>query len=89
MRMQLELPTENVKLVKHIMDTGNIGTYKELFNTALTTLYWCMQEVQNDRIIASLDEETGKYKELSIPAFQFARFQAEGAREAAAEAAAG
>lgn len=83
MRMQLELPTGNVKLVKHLMTTGNIATYKELFNTCLTVFYWCIQEVQSGRAIASLDEKTGQYKELSVPAFQYARFQADAEREAA------
>jgi hypothetical protein len=86
--MQLDLPTKNVNLVNHLRTIGNIATYKDLFNTCLTVFYWCMQEVQSGRVIASLDEETGKYKELSVPAFQYARFQAEEAARLQAEEAA-
>jgi len=76
MRMQLELPNQNVKVVKYLMELANFKTYKELFNAALTVLYWCLNEVTSGRIIVSLDEQTGKYKELSMPAFQVATFQA-------------
>jgi hypothetical protein len=70
MRIQLEVAKDNEKVVRELMEQGNLSTYKELFNTAITVLYWCFKEVRNGRIIASLDEETMKYKELSLPAFR-------------------
>jgi hypothetical protein len=59
-----------MKVIKYLKDEGGLTTYKELFNTAITVLYWCFKEVRNGRIIASLDEETMRYKELSMPALQ-------------------
>jgi hypothetical protein len=68
MRMQLDVADDNVKVIKYLMEEGKLSTYKELFNTSLTVLYWCFKEVRNGRIIASLDETSMKYKELSMPA---------------------
>ena len=70
MKIQVEVPSENARPIDRMMEENHISSYKELFNTALTVLFWCLKEVKNGRIIASLDEETGKYKELSIPAFE-------------------
>jgi len=73
MRTQVEVHPDNRKVVDQLMTDGNFKTYEELFNTALTVLYWCLKEVNSGRIIASLDEQTGKYKELSMPAFEHRR----------------
>ena len=70
MRIQLDVAEDNVKVMRYLMQEGNLSTYKELFNNALTVLYWCFKEVRNGRIIASLDEETMRYKELSMPVLQ-------------------
>jgi len=68
MSIQLDVGEDGVKIIKEVMEQGKISSHKELFNTALMVLYWCFKEVQNGRIIASLDEETMRYKELSMPA---------------------
>ena len=70
MRIQLELPEEDVKGLKDLMSSAKIATYKELFSVALTLLYWAVREVRSGRIIVSLDEKSGKYKELSMPALE-------------------
>jgi hypothetical protein len=82
MRIQLEVAKDNVPVIKYVMAEGNLSTYKELFNTAITVLYWCFKEVRNGRIIASLDEETMKYKELYMPALQNAAAAAANAARA-------
>lgn len=67
MRIQLELAEEDVKELKELMKEARINTYKELFSNALTLLYWTAHEVNSGRIIASMDEKEGKYKELAMP----------------------
>jgi hypothetical protein len=67
MRIQLELPDEDVKELKTLMKEAHIDTYKELFANALTLVYWVVQEVRDGRTIASVDEQEGKYKELAMP----------------------
>jgi len=70
MRIQLELPEQNVNELKALMAEAHINTYKELFSNALTLLRWTVQEVKNDRIIASVNEQEMKYKELAMPFLQ-------------------
>jgi hypothetical protein len=54
------------------MEEGNLSSHKQLFNTAISVLHWCLREVRKGRVIASLDEKTMKYKELVIPPFRTA-----------------
>ncbi len=67
MRIQLELPEDDVHELKALMAQAHIDTYKELFSNALTLLYWVVQEVRSGRIIASVNEQEMKYKELAMP----------------------
>jgi len=67
MRIQLELPAEDVRELKALMTEANIDTYKDLFSNALTLLHWGVREVKSGRIIASVDEKEAKYKELAMP----------------------
>ena len=67
MRIQLELPEEDVRELRALMVEAAIDTYKDLFSNALTLLYWAVREVKKGRVIASLDEREGKYKELATP----------------------
>lgn len=73
MRIQLELPREDVEELKALMAEAHIETYKELFSNALTLLHWGMREVKNGRIIASVDEKDAKYKELALPVLETVR----------------
>ncbi len=70
MRIQLELPEENVREIKALMQEAHIETYKELFSNALTLLHWTVAEVKKGRIIGSIDENEDKYKELVMPVLQ-------------------
>ena len=70
MRIQLELPEENVSELKKLMAEAHIDTYKELFSNALTLLHWAVQEVKKGQIITSLNEREKKYKELAMPVLQ-------------------
>ena len=67
MRIQLEIPREDVEELKALMAEAHIETYKELFSNALTLLHWGVREVKNGRIIASVNEKEAKYKELALP----------------------
>ncbi|HZR03695.1 MAG TPA: hypothetical protein VFA81_11040 [Burkholderiales bacterium] len=68
-RLQLELPEARVKQLEALMHECGMDTKKELFNTALTLFEWVIGERKKGRIIASVDEENSRYKELDIPAF--------------------
>ena len=68
-RIQLELPEDKVRELNELMEEAAITTRKDLFNTALSLLDWVVSERKQGRIITSLDEESGNYKELVMPLF--------------------
>lgn len=55
------------------MEQLQIETKKDLLNNALALFEWAAQESMRGQIIASLDESTGKYKEVVLPALQAVR----------------
>ena len=56
--------------LKALMEEAGIPTYKELFNNALTLLEWAMDEVKAGRALASVDEQSDKYRVLLMPVLQ-------------------
>lgn len=67
MRLQIELPEDRVQYLKSLMEVANIDTYKQLFNISISILEWALREKSRGRIIASMDEGDGSYKELILP----------------------
>jgi hypothetical protein len=67
MRIQLEIPEERVKELRTWMEEGGLKTYNDLFTNALTLMKWAVKQVREGRAIISLDERTGKEKELAMP----------------------
>ena len=72
-RIQLDLPAGKVRELDELMEEANIGTRKDLFNTALTLLAWVVDERKEGKKIASVDEDKDTYKELVMPFFAFLR----------------
>ncbi len=72
-RIQLDMPEEQVKELEDLMKETNITTRKDLFNNALTLFQWAAKVKRAGRIVASLDEETGSAKELVMPALENVR----------------
>ena len=66
-RLQFELPAERVKELDELLERTGLKTRVNLFNHALTLFEWAVRERESGRIIASMDEETGRYKELEMP----------------------
>jgi metal-responsive CopG/Arc/MetJ family transcriptional regulator len=72
-RIQLDLPEEQVKELDELMRETNIVTRKDLFNNALTLFQWAVKAKRAGRIVASLDEAGGTAKELVMPALESVR----------------
>lgn len=72
MRIQIELNDSGVNLLKRIKKAAESEdmSHRELFDNALTVLDWCVQQRQQGRIVASLDESEKNYKELIMPILQ-------------------
>jgi hypothetical protein len=69
MRLQFELTEEKVKELDELIDHLGLKTRVNLLNEALTLYEWAIHEREAGRIIASVDEESDKYKEVELPGF--------------------
>lgn len=63
-RTQFEVSEEKLRELETLMLDIDIHTKKDLINSALTLLEWAVQERKRGRIITSMDEDSGRYKEL-------------------------
>lgn len=66
-RVQIDLSEDKVQALKELMKKADIATQKELINNALTVLEWIVNETQQGRAIASINEDTMSYKQLAMP----------------------
>ncbi len=72
-RYSIVLSPDQRRIVVDLEELGGFSNQKEVFQTGLALLAWCLREVKRGRIIASLEENTGSYAELQVPAFERAR----------------
>lgn len=68
-RLQFELEKKGKEDLDNLKKIFSLRTNKQLFNNALTLLEWAAKQIQDGRIIASIDEKNDKYRELSMPIF--------------------
>ena len=76
LRIQLEFPKEKIEQLDKLKTEVGIRTWKELINNALTLLVWAVREIRAGRVIASVDENRGSYKEILLPALEHLKEQA-------------
>ncbi len=69
-RIQFELSREKNEELEALMIRTGIRTKKDLINNALTIFEWAVNERARGRIIASVDEEEKKYKEILMPVLE-------------------
>lgn len=72
MRIQLDLDDDGMRLLERLKKATGAKTHKELFNNALTLLEWAVNQREKGRVVASLDESTETYRELQMPALEYA-----------------
>ena len=66
-RLQFEFTDERIDELDALVKHTNLRTRVQLFNAALSLFEWAVRQRENGRIIASIDEENGVYKELEMP----------------------
>ncbi len=66
-RIQLELSGERVRELEALMEESGVRTKKEFFNNALTLMEWAIKERKAGRILASVDEQEKRYREIVMP----------------------
>jgi metal-responsive CopG/Arc/MetJ family transcriptional regulator len=70
LRIQLDLPEEQVEELDKLMSETKLATRKDLFNNALTLFQWAVKAKRAGRSIAAVDQDGGTAKELIMPALE-------------------
>ncbi len=70
MRIQIEVDDNGLQVLNAIRQKTGLTTYKDIFNNAVTLLDWAIRQRIEGRVIASLDERTKGYKEMTMPALE-------------------
>jgi len=81
MRIQVELDEQGVAIVNKVRSMTGISTYKDLFNNAITLLDCAARQAYKGLAIAAADEEKQQYRELEMPALQYAASKGQADRE--------
>lgn len=69
-RIQLEMPEEQVAELDALMKEAKITTRKDLFNNAIALFQWAAKVKRAGQIVSALDEQKGTAKELVMPALE-------------------
>ena len=69
-RIQLDLPEEQVAALDQLMVDTRLRTRKELFNNALTLFDWAVKQKKAGRVIAAIDQSQDVVKELVMPSLE-------------------
>ncbi len=65
-KFQFEMPQANAdRLDQMARESG--ATKRDIINNAMTLLEWAIDEVKAGRVIASIDAQENRYKELVLP----------------------
>jgi len=68
-RIQLDLPEDQVAELDKLMEETRLTTRKDLFNNALTLFAWAVKAKKAGRVIASVDENQ-HIRELVMPSLE-------------------
>jgi hypothetical protein len=72
MRFQFEMTEEEAKEFNRLFEDvkkKGASSKRDVINYALALLNWAIKERQAGRIIASIDEDNERYKEVVLPIF--------------------
>ena len=70
MRIQIDTDESGKQLLNSIKQATGLTTHKDVFNSAITLFEWAIRQRTQGRVIASLDERTKRYKEMTMPALE-------------------
>ncbi len=73
MEFQIEIDDLGLKVLSEIKERTGLSGYKEIFNSGLTLLDWATRQQASGKIVAAVDENTQRYKEVEMAAFDSAR----------------
>jgi len=71
-RIQVEFDENGASMIESLKNKTGVSTYKDLFNNALALLNWAVQQRESGRAIFSADEAKKEYREMQMPALEYA-----------------
>jgi hypothetical protein len=69
-RIQLEMPDDQVADLDALMAETKIRTRKELFNNAITLFDWAVKQKKAGLLVAAINQSQGQVKELLMPSLE-------------------
>jgi len=70
MRIQIDIDESGERVLSSIKRSTGLTTYKDIFNNSIALFEWAIRQRSEGRVIASLDERTKRYKEMTMPALE-------------------
>lgn len=74
-RLQLDLSAQRIKEVDQMSELTGVKTRREFVDQAIVFFAWAISERQKGRLIGSIDEDSGGYREVVLPAFASIRYE--------------
>jgi metal-responsive CopG/Arc/MetJ family transcriptional regulator len=69
-RIQLDMPDDQVADLDALMAETKIRTRKELFNNAITLFDWAVKQKRAGLLVAAINQSQGLVKELLMPSLE-------------------
>jgi hypothetical protein len=66
-RLQIDVRPALMTRFNRLLVLGELSTQRELLDTSVTVLEWAVNQRLKGRIVGSLDESTGIFRELHMP----------------------
>ena len=73
LRVQFEMSQKRLHDLDRVKAAAGIRTRRELFDNAFTLFEWAVQQAMRGWTVAAVDEETGQFQPLLMPALSNAR----------------
>ena len=69
-RLQFNVSNSMNDELAELMGKYSMKSKTELFNNSVTILNWASKQLEQGRIVGSIDPQTDSYRELSMPIFE-------------------
>jgi hypothetical protein len=76
-RLQIDVRPALMARFNRLLALGELSTQRELLDTSVTVLEWAVNQRLRGRIIGSIDESTGMFRELHMPYLEACHAKAE------------
>jgi hypothetical protein len=76
-RLQIDVRPALMARFNRLLALGELSTQRELLDTSVTVLEWAVNQRLSGRIIGSIDESTGMFRELHMPYLESCHARAE------------